>query len=470
VHFVGIGGAGMSAIARILLARGVAVSGSDAKESGQLGAIRALGATVHVGHDAAHLADATTVVVSNAIKEDNPEVRRARELGLRVIPRAAALAAVMHGRRRVAVAGTAGKTSTSAMLTVAHRHAGADPAFAIGAAVHGIGANAHDGGDPLFVAEADESDSSFLLLSPDVAVVTNVGRDDHLDLHGTPENYARVFEEFTDRIAPGGVLVTNADDPGAVRLADRARREPRRRLRLRTFGTSPAANLRLADITIGPEGTTYRAMLDGAPLARVRLAVPGRHMALNSAAALLAAVETGLTPGSAIAGLAAYRGVARRFEYQGTAGGIRVYDDYAHNPTKVREQLRASVPVARPGRLIVVFQPPLFSSAKRFPAEFGAALGAADQVLVMDVSRAREQPIPGVTGELVARHVPLPSGDLAYCPGRPEVLAELARRARPGDLVLTVGTGDVTGVGPRFLAEVAARSEAGAVPVLGAVP
>ncbi|MFI9778612.1 UDP-N-acetylmuramate--L-alanine ligase [Streptomyces sp. NPDC051956] len=449
VHFVGIGGAGMSGIARILLARGVAVSGSDAKESAHVTALRELGATVHVGHDGDRLGDADTVVVSNAIKETNPEVRAAHARGLRVIPRAAALGEVMAGPQlRIAVAGTAGKSSTSGMLTVALRHGGIDPSFAVGASVHGVGSNAHQGSDPFFVAEADESDSSFLLLSPEVAVITNIGDDDHLDLHGTAENYARVFEEFADRVPSNGVIVTNADDPGAQLLA----RYVRGRVRLRTFGESPEADLRLTDITVGPHGTTYRAVLDGVELGPVRIAAPGRHMALNSAAALLAGIAAGLTPARVIDGLAAYQGVYRRFESKGSARGIQVYDDYAHNPTKVREQLRASKAVAAPGRLIVVFQPPLFSSAQRFPAEFGAALGQADQVLVMDISRAREEPIEGVTGALVAKEVPLPPDDIAYCPLRSDVLEELTARARPGDLVLTVGTGDVTTVGPEFLA------------------
>ncbi|WP_016908919.1 UDP-N-acetylmuramate--L-alanine ligase [Streptomyces xiaopingdaonensis] len=455
VHFVGIGGAGMSAVARILASRGVTVSGTDAKESPRLAALRALGVGAHVGHDPAHLPETGTVVTSGAVAEDNPELARARALGLPVVPRAAALAAVMEGHRRIAVAGTAGKTSTSGMLTTAAAHCGADPSFAIGSELGGFGTNAHHGAGDLFVAEADESDGSFLLLSPEVAIVTNVGSDDHLDFHGTPERYARVFEEFAHRVAPGGVLIANDDDPGAARLAEVARS----RVRVRTFGESPTADLRLTRITVTSGGTTYGCSLDGAALPGVRIASPGRHMAQNSAAALLAALELGLPAERAVEGLAEYRGVARRFEFRGAEAGVRVYDDYAHNPTKVGAQLRAARQVAGDGRLIVVFQPPLFTTTRRFPSEFAAALGQADEVLVLDVSRAREKPIEGVTGALIADRVPLPADRVHYCPERAEVVPRLAGLARSGDLVLTVGTGDVTTVGPEYLARLRATAE-----------
>ncbi|KAF4408402.1 MULTISPECIES: UDP-N-acetylmuramate--L-alanine ligase [Streptomyces] len=455
-HFVGIGGAGMSGVARILLAAGVPVSGSDTKESRNVEALRSLGAVVHIGHDAAHVRGASRVVTSNALRDDNPEVRAARELGLPVVHRAGALAAVMAGGHRVAVAGTAGKTSTTGMLTVIARQCGTDPSFAAGANLGGAGTNAHRGNSPLFIAESDESDSSFLLLEPDTAIVTNVGDDDHIDLHGTAEDYARAFERFVERLPADGLLVAGVDDPGAARLADHARG----RVRVRTYGESPGADLRLSGLTVGPEGTVWDAALDGVPLPPVRLRVPGRHMALNSAAALLTAVELGFSARDAIGGLAAYQGVARRFEFKGEAAGVRVYDDYAHNPTKVREQLRAARFVAGEGRLVVAFQPPLFTTTRRFPAEFGAALGLADEVVVSDVSRAREEPLPGVTGELIARRIPLPGGHVTYCPEAERFLPVLRDLVRPGDLVLTMGTGDITTVGPRLLDELARRGPA----------
>jgi len=458
VHFIGIGGAGMSGIARIMLARGVSVSGSDANDSAGLAALRDLGATVYIGHDPGNVGPAVgTVVVSTAIRQANPELVEARRRGVPVLHRAAALAGLMEGRRRVAVAGTHGKTSTASMLTVAAQACGADPAYAIGGDLVGTGSNAHDGAGELFVAEADESDGSFLLLSPDVAVVTNVEAD-HLDQHGTAEAVAAVFERFAGRIAPDGVLVTCADDPGAVRLAAAAARLPRR---VRSYGESPAADLRLTEVALAPAGSGYQAVLDGVPVSRVRVAVPGRHMALNSAAALLAGLELGLPADRLVAGLAGYGGVRRRFELRGTAAGVRVYDDYAHHPTEVAAQLRAARLVAGDGRLVVGFQPHLFSRTAAFAAEFGAALGLADQVVVLDVYPAREDPVPGVTGKLVADAVPLAAGQVHFEPDRGAVAGELAARARPGDVVITMGAGDVTSVGPEVLALLAGRAGPG---------
>lgn len=456
VHFVGIGGIGMSGIARILLARGIPVSGSDAKQSRAVTVLRALGATVHIGHAAANVADADTVVVSTAIRTDNPELMEARRRGLRVLPRAGALAAVMAGRHRVAVCGTAGKTTTTSMLTVGAQSCGVDPSFAIGGDLNESGSNAHHGTGDLFIAEADESDGSFLLLSPDAAVVTNVHAD-HLDQHGTPEAYAAVFGELVRRIDPKGFLVASADDPGARRVSDGVRGA----LRVRTFGESPDADLRLTGIVVRPDSTVYEATLDGAPLGRVRIAVAGRHMALNSAAALLTGLELGLPYHPFVAGLEAFRGVHRRFELKGTAGGVRVYDDYAHHPLKVSEQLRAARVVAGPGRLVVAFQPHLYSRTQTFAAEFGQALGLADEVVVMEVYGAREDPIPGVTGATVAAAVPLPPERVRFEPSWSAVAGELAARARPGDLVITMGAGDVTMIGPELLALLDQRTAPG---------
>jgi UDP-N-acetylmuramate--alanine ligase len=446
VHFVGIGGIGMSGIARILLARGMSVSGSDAKESRSVVALRALGATVHIGHSAANVAAADTVVVSTAIRADNPELLEARRLGLRVLPRAGALAAVMAGRRRVAVCGTAGKTTTTSMLTVGAQFCGVDPSFAIGGDLNESGSNAHHGTGELFIAEADESDGSFLLLSPDAAVITNVEAD-HLDQHGTPEAYAAVFVDLVKRIDPAGFLVVSADDPGAVAVAATAPAG----LRVRTYGESAGADLRLTGIEVRPDGTEYEVVLDGVGRGRIRISLAGRHNALNSAAALLTGLELGLPYRQFVAGLEAFRGVHRRFELKGTAAGVRVYDDYAHHPLKVSEQLRAARVVAGPGKLVVAFQPHLYSRTQSFAAEFGAALGLADEVVVMEVYGAREDPIPGVTGATVAAAVPLPPGAVRFEPSWSAVAGELASRVRPGDLVVTMGAGDVTMIGPELL-------------------
>jgi len=457
VHLVGIGGAGMSGIARILLARGVPVSGSDARGSTTADALRALGATVYIGHAAGNVgSDVDTVVVSTAIRDANPEVVEAHRRGLPVLRRAAALAAVMSGRRGVAIAGTHGKTSTTSMLVTALQACGADPAYAIGGDLTGSDANAGDGTGEVFVAEADESDGSFLLLSPYAAVVTNVEAD-HLDQHGTAEAVALVFEQFVRRIDPDGFLVSSADDPGACRTAAAAREAG---LRVRTYGESASADLRLTHVAEDAAGTTWGAVLHGAPLAdaeRVRVPVPGRHMALNSAAALLAGLELGLPAAGLTAGIGRYAGVRRRFELRGEVGGVRVYDDYAHHPTEVAAQLRAARLVAGGGRVLVAFQPHLFSRTVAFAENFGAALGLADEVLVLDVYAAREDPVPGITGALVADAVPLPADRVRFEPDRSAVAAELARRARPGDLLLTMGAGDVTALAPDVLDALAAR-------------
>jgi UDP-N-acetylmuramate--alanine ligase len=449
VHFIGIGGAGMSGIARILLARGVPVSGSDRRDTPTLLALRALGARVELGHDAAHLGSgegaADTVVVSTAIRADNPELAAAHERGLRVLPRAVALAAVMAGRRSVAVAGTHGKTSTTSMLTVAVQACGADPSFAIGGNLNESGSNAHAGQGDVFVAEADESDRSFLVLAPFAGIVTNVEAD-HLDNYGDLAAVEAAFDRFLTTIDPEGFVVLCLDDPGAARLADVPTKA-----RVRTYGTAPEADLRLVDVDVAGDGTSYTAVLDGTELGRVRIQVPGEHMARNSAAALLAGLELGLPAEGLIEGLGRFGGVHRRFELKGVVGGVRVYDDYAHHPTEVRAQLAAARAVAGDGRLVVAFQPHLYSRTREFADGFGDALGLADEVVVMDVYGAREDPVPGVTGAMVADAVPLPPERVLFEPSWSAAAPALAARARPGDLVMTMGAGDVSMVGPEVL-------------------
>ncbi|MGY1632099.1 UDP-N-acetylmuramate--L-alanine ligase [Geodermatophilus sp. SYSU D01186] len=454
VHFVGIGGAGMSGIARILLARGVPVSGSDRRDTPTLLALRALGARVELGHDAAHLGDADTVVVSTAIREDNPELAAARSRGLRVLPRAVALAAVMAGKRSVAVAGTHGKTSTTSMLTVAVQACGVDPSFAIGGDLNESGSNAHAGEGDVFVAEADESDRSFLLLGPHGAIVTNVEAD-HLDNYGDLAAVEAAFDRFLGTVDPAGFVVLCADDPGSARL--RGVPTP---ARVRTYGTAADADLRLLDVEVGPDATAWTAVLDGEVLGRVQIRVPGEHMARNSAAALLAGLELGLPADGLVAGLGRFGGVHRRFELKGVVGGVRVYDDYAHHPTEVGAQLRAARAVAGSGRVLVAFQPHLYSRTREFATGFGAALGLADEVVVMDVYGAREDPVPGITGAMVADAVPLPAGQVQFEPSWSAAAPALAERARPGDLVITMGAGNVSMVGPEVLEVLRTRSGA----------
>jgi len=447
VHFVGIGGAGMSGIARILLARGIPVSGSDAKDSTALAALRALGATVYVGHAAGQVGDADTVVVSTAIRESNPEFAQARARGLRVLPRAAALASVMEGRRGVAVAGTHGKTTTTSMLTVALQHCGADPSFAIGGSLNESGANAHDGSGSIFVAEADESDASFLLYSPYAAIVTNVEAD-HLDHYGTGDAVDAAFVSFSERLEPGGFLVLCADDPGARRLAVAARE---RGVDVRSYGVGVDADVRLVGLRVRGGGSSFEVVVRGRRLGRIELQVPGAHNALNATAAFTLGLGLGFHSSDLREGLGGFTGTRRRFELKGAAAGVRVYDDYAHHPTELDAVLRAAREVAGLGRIVAAFQPHRYSRTAAFTKALGHALGLADEVVVMDVYAAGEDPIPGVTGASVAAAVPLAPGRVVFEPSWSAVAGLLAERARSGDVVLTLGAGDITMIGPEVL-------------------
>jgi UDP-N-acetylmuramate--alanine ligase len=447
VHLVGIGGAGMSGIARVLLARGTAVSGSDAKDSLAVSALRALGAEVHVGHEASHVAGAGTVVVSTAIRDSNPEVAAARASGIRVVKRAEALAELLVGYQAVAVAGTHGKTSTTSMLTVAAQHCGVDPSFAIGGDLNEAGSNAHHGSGDLFVVEADESDGSFLVYRPHAAIVTNV-EPDHLDHHGSVEAYEQAFRDFVRTVSRDGFLVASADDHGAVALTAFSRELG---LDVRTYGTAPDADLHLGALTTSGSTSSYDAVLRGRRLGQVQLQVAGAHMARNSAAALLMAIGLGLPEAQVIEGLGGFTGVRRRMELKGAAGGVRVYDDYAHHPTEVRAQLTAARGMTGGGRLVAVFQPHMYSRTATFAEGFGEALGLADEVVVMDVYGAREDPMPGVSGALVAAAVALPADQVLFEPSWSAVPQAVAARVAPGDLVVTLGAGDVTQIGSEVL-------------------
>ncbi|WP_432511953.1 UDP-N-acetylmuramate--L-alanine ligase [Kineococcus sp. SYSU DK001] len=454
VHLLGLGGVGVSGVARLLAARGVVVSGTDSVDSPTLRRLAELGIRTFVGHDPANLGDlgpGDTLVVSSAVRAANPELVAARERGLRVLHRSQALAALMAGRPGVAVAGTHGKTTTTSMLAVALVAAGLDPSYAIGGELTGGSDGGARHGSGPFVAEADESDGSFREYEPVVDVVTNV-EPDHLDHYGTAQAYAAAFEEFLARLRPGGLLVACADDPGSAALA---RTAVDRGVRVRTYGTSGAADVRLTDVRLG---TAPSAVLDDDGVRRdLRLVVPGEHNLRNAAAAYCAAVELGADPAPVLEGLARFGGARRRFEPKGEAAGVRVVDDYSHHPTEVEALLRAARPVAGDGRVVVVFQPHLVSRTRTFAAEFGRALGLADEVVVLDVYVAREDPDPEVTGALVADAVPLPAEHVRFVPEFDAATGVLAGLVRPGDLLLTVGAGDVTLLGPRVLDALAAR-------------
>ncbi|WP_026554206.1 UDP-N-acetylmuramate--L-alanine ligase [Arthrobacter sp. 35W] len=453
VHFIGLGGAGMSAIARIMLARGVAVSGSDSKDSAGLRELEALGATVHVGHEAAAVAGVDTVVVSTAIRESNPELAAARAAGLRIIHRSQALAATMAGDRVVAVAGTHGKTTTTSMTTVLLRATGIDASFAIGGTVPALGVNAAHGTADVFVAEADESDGSFLNYRPQIAVVTNV-EPDHLDHYGTAEAVYKSFDDFAALLPADGLLVACADDAGSAALAARSRAAGTATL---TYGRSAGADLRLsAGMDSSGTGThstvTWTGGAGGPVVLPLDLQVPGDHNALNAAAALGVAIALGVDPAAAAAALGSFTGAARRFEAKGEVRGVRVFDDYAHHPTEVEAALKAARHVAGGHRVHVLFQPHLFSRTREFAIEFARALELADTVAVLDIYPAREDPIPGVTSELITNAL---TGDRHYAPDLDAAVAALAGGAVAGDIILTVGAGDVTASGPQLVAALA---------------
>ncbi|MEV5650086.1 UDP-N-acetylmuramate--L-alanine ligase [Nocardia sp. NPDC052254] len=479
---VGIGGAGMSGIARILLARGGQVSGSDAKESRGVLALRARGAHVRIGHDASALdllPGGPSVVVTTyaAIPKTNPELVEANRRGVPVLLRPAVLAELMRGHHTLLVSGTHGKTSTTSMLVVALQHCGLDPSFAVGGELNEAGTNAHHGTGGYFVAEADESDGSLLQYDPDVAVVTNI-ESDHLDFFGSDEAYVQVFDDFVARLVPGGLLVVCLDDPGSLALAQRvADRVAAGELDVRVAGYGSAE---LPDVPVPVQarllaweprdvgGLATVQLGDETTPRTLRLSVPGRHMALNALAALLAARAAGADLDEILQGLEGFGGVHRRFQFVGRENGVRVFDDYAHHPTEVRAVLGAAAELvrqeaadgarSRPGRVIVVFQPHLYSRTATFAEEFGKALSLADEVVVLDVYGAREKPLPGVNGALVAQAVTKP---VHYQPDMSRVGRQAAGLARAGDVVITMGAGDVTMLGSQILDGLRVRPPSG---------
>lgn len=448
VHIIGIGGAGMSGIARVLLSRGVQVQGSDAKDSRRVSALQALGARIWIGHAGEQVDGADTVIFSTAIKPGNPEMKAARDRHCRMLTRARALAAIMRGSVGVAVSGTHGKTTTTSMLTVALQHCGLDPSFVIGSELNEIGSNAHLGSGEIFVAEADESDGTFMQLGACAGVVTNI-EPDHLDHWGDVAAVERAFEEFAlDIGSRGGFVVACADDPGALRMARRARDEG---VDVRTYGESADADYRVEIVDTAPGGWGFDVVSTGVRTGRIRLRVPGRHNVLNAAGALVCGEGLGASPLGLRAGLESFTGTRRRFEFRGELDGVRVYDDYAHHPTEVRATLEAARQVKGEGRLVVAFQPHKYTRTAMFVEEFGRSLALADEVVILEVYPAGEEPIPGAGGQAVATAVERIGGGVVFEPSWSRVADRVVDLARPGDLVMTVGAGDVSMLVPEIL-------------------
>ena len=438
VHFIGIGGAGMSGLARIALSHGIKVSGSDAKDSNVVVALRALGATVEVSHKSENVDGSDLVIFSTAISERNPERLRAVELGITQITRATALALLMSEAKSIAVAGTHGKTTTSSMLTVALQATGADPSFAIGGTITASGSNAHRGTGEFFVAEADESDGSFVAYHPYGAIITNIEHD-HVDYFADESEVFAVFKDFVSTIAQDGFLVYCNDDKGSRKLGSTITST-----RTFTYGTSPDSDLVLDQITLLPLGSTARAIWHGKVIGKLELHVPGHHNLLNAAAALTAGIILEQTPSEMIDGLATFKGAGRRFELKGTANGIRVIDDYGHHPTEIDVTLTAARRFAGDGKLIVLFQPHRYSRTKAFIAEFARALDLADEVIVLEIYAASEKPIDGVSSESIVER--MKHG--RFIPNFMEAVESAISVAKPGDVIITLGAGDVSSLAP----------------------
>ena len=455
VHFVGIGGAGMSAIAHMMHAAGVRVTGSDRGSNYSTQALEAAGVRVAVGHAAEHVGDADTLVVTGALSQDNPEYLRARELGLPVLHRSQALAWLARSKRLVAVAGAHGKTTSTGMLATALRGLGQDPSFVNGSVIAGIGAASAEGSDDLFLIEADESDKSFLIYDTQVALITNVDPE-HLDFFGSREKFFAAFAEFARGASE--LLVISADDPGAIELlgtlrSDAAHGHPT--APIRTFGFAADADVRIVSVD-----TTDRAVLEievAGIRYRAQLGVFGRYNAVNAAGAVAVLTGLGADPGEALAAVAGFTGTHRRFEFHGEPGGVRVYDDYAHHPTEVAALLESARSVAGSGRLIVVHQPHLYSRTRLFHAEFAQAFAAADHTVVLEIDGVREAPDPETTGELVTDAF-ADRDRASYIDDWSQACEFVAETAAPGDLVLVVGAGTVYKIVPQLLEALSAAA------------
>jgi len=460
-HFIGIGGAGMSALADALLDLGATVSGSDVVASEATRQLEARGAHVHIGHDAANLVDATQVVVTAAVPEDNPELVEARQLGLPVVKRAALLGQLMDTRLGVAVAGTHGKTTTSAMIAWVLVRAGRYPSYMVGGTIRGLGAGGHWGSGAELVAEADEYDRSFLHLHPEVAVITNI-ENDHLEYYGTSEAIYAAFGEFALNVRPGGLLILCSDDAGARRLAEElsAGAAP---FRLQTYGLSDSALWRPSAVAANAHGgSDYVALRSGKEVARVSLSVPGRHNVLNSLAALAVCVELGIEPGEAFRHLGDFMGAGRRFEVKGEAAGVVVVDDYAHHPTEIASTLQAARQRYPARRLCVLFQPHTYTRTRDFLQDFAASLSAADLAYVTEIFASRERDTLGVSGrDIVSR---MTGSNVEFAPTLEAAEQMLLDDLQAGDLLITMGAGDIWKACEAVLSALRERESLAAMP------
>ena len=438
IHFIGIGGSGMSGLARIALADGISVSGSDSKDSTVLTALAALGATIFNSHSASNVDGADVVIYSTAISANNPEIERALERSIPIMTRANALALLMHDLTSIAIAGTHGKTTTSSMATVAFQACGTDPSFAIGGTLSASGSNAHRGSGDYFIAEADESDGSFIAYHPHAAIVTNIEHD-HVDFFATADEVTQVFANFAKTIPSDGYLIYCNDDAGS-----RALGESVSHCTTYSYGMEASSDLKIDQIELTASGSRGRAIWKGTVVGVIELTVPGKHNLLNAAGTLALAMALGLNPAAFLSGLTSFRGAGRRFELKATVNGIRIIDDYGHHPTEISVTLEAARRYADMGRVLVIFQPHRYTRTQAFLNGFATSLDAADDVTLLEIYAASEKPIPGVSAELIAEK--MEHG--IFLPNFVDASERIIAMAKPGDVILTLGAGDVNSLAP----------------------
>ncbi|MCL1985650.1 MAG: UDP-N-acetylmuramate--L-alanine ligase [Betaproteobacteria bacterium] len=445
IHMTGIGGAGMSGIAEVLLNLGYEVGGSDLSTSTAVERLRGLGARISVGHAAENVTDAQVLVKSTAVGEDNPEVRAARRKGIPIIPRAEMLAELMRLREGIAIAGTHGKTTTTSLTAAIFDAAGMDPTVIIGGRLNVYGANAHLGRGKYLIAEADESDGSFLCLAPIINVVTNVDKD-HMDFYASQDAIDEAFVTFMNKVPFYGLNVVCGDDAGVVRLLPRIKRP------VITYGFGDNNRIRAKILDSGAR-SRFEALVSGVGMGVVELAHPGRHNVLNALAAIAVALEVGISAEHCIGGLARFGGVGRRFEIKGEKGGVLVVDDYGHHPAEIHATLATARQVFPQRRLVVVFQPHRFTRTQALFGEFCKVFDGVDKLLLLEIYPASEKPIPGVSGLSLTQGIRQVSDtDVEYVPDMASLLEVLRAELRGGDLLLTLGAGSVTNIGPQYLA------------------
>lgn len=451
VHFVGIGGVGMSGIAEVLNNLGYEVDGSDMRESETTGRLRALGINVSIGHKAGNLKDADVVVISSAVSADNPEVAGARKMSIPVIPRAEMLAEIARLKYGVLVAGAHGKTTTTSLIASVLGDGKLDPTVVIGGKLKGIGSNARLGQGEFLVAEADESDGSFLKLSPTVAVVTNIDKE-HIDFFGNIDEIKNAFLEFINKVPFYGLAILCGDNEHIRDIMPKVRR------RFITYGLSEGLDLVAGNITTSGIHSTFDAELNGASIGKFEVPLIGEHNVCNCLAAIAVANDLKIRMDIIREALKNFSGVQRRFEFKGAVDGINVIDDYGHHPTEIMailKAVRASLPygrgAAKQGRLVVLFQPHRYTRTRDLLGEFIDAFGDADRIVLMDIYPAGEIPLPGVNSELLLRGITDKGKDIVYIKSRGEVLDYLCSQLREGDTLLTLGAGDVWKTGEEFL-------------------